>query len=196
MAQRERFRPPFLRLLFLPPLLPPFLRGTFAPFFRASERPIAIACLRLFTFPPFPPRPLLSVPFFFRRIALATRLPADFPYFRPPLFFLPPFFAAILGLHCCGRPGSTIHRHARPTNQPGPLQEAFQQRLTSKEKRPLPPAFRPRGAAGHSVSRKAGRPRARPCRMLPTPTRPLLRQARPTDSGHRGTVGSSRSPRS
>jgi hypothetical protein len=26
--------------------------GTFAPFFRASERPIAIACLRLFTFPP------------------------------------------------------------------------------------------------------------------------------------------------
>ena len=98
LGQRERFRPPFLRLLFLPPFLPLFFRVTFAPFFRASERPIAIACLRLFTFPPFPPRPLLNVPFFFRRIALSTRLLAAFPYFRPPLFFRPPFFAAILGL--------------------------------------------------------------------------------------------------
>jgi len=26
--------------------------GTLAPFFRASERPMAIACLRLFTLPP------------------------------------------------------------------------------------------------------------------------------------------------
>jgi hypothetical protein len=26
--------------------------GTFAPFFRASESPIAIACFRLFTLPP------------------------------------------------------------------------------------------------------------------------------------------------
>jgi hypothetical protein len=102
--QRELFRPPFFRLLFRPPLffppfLPPFFRGTFAPFLRASERPIAIACFRLFTFPPFPPRPLLSVPFFLRRMALPTRLLAAFPYFRPPLFFRPPFFAAILGLH-------------------------------------------------------------------------------------------------
>src|SRR5690349_4889389 len=37
-----------------------FLRGTFAPLARASERPIAIACLRLFTLPPLPPRPLRS----------------------------------------------------------------------------------------------------------------------------------------
>jgi hypothetical protein len=29
-----------------------FFLGTFAPFFRASERPIAIACRRLFTVPP------------------------------------------------------------------------------------------------------------------------------------------------
>jgi hypothetical protein len=29
-----------------------FLRGTFAPFFRASDSPMAIACSRLFTFPP------------------------------------------------------------------------------------------------------------------------------------------------
>jgi hypothetical protein len=34
-------------------------RGTRLPFFRAFERPIAIACLRLFT---LPPRPLLAVP--------------------------------------------------------------------------------------------------------------------------------------
>ena len=35
--------PPFL-------LVPPFLRGTFAPALRASDKPIAIACLRLLTF--------------------------------------------------------------------------------------------------------------------------------------------------
>jgi hypothetical protein len=58
--------------------------GTLAPFFRASESPIAIACFRLFTVPPLPPRPLLSVPFFRRRIALSTRFDAAFPYLRPP----------------------------------------------------------------------------------------------------------------
>src|SRR5688572_3950123 len=57
------------------------LRGTFAPFFRASLRPIAIACLRLLTVPPFPPGPLFSVPFFRRRIADLTFFDADFPYF-------------------------------------------------------------------------------------------------------------------
>ena len=46
-----------------------------------------MACLRLFTRPPFPPRPLLSVPFFRRRIALSTRFEAAFPYFRPLDFF-------------------------------------------------------------------------------------------------------------
>ncbi|HZS60836.1 MAG TPA: hypothetical protein VFA43_16295, partial [Gemmatimonadaceae bacterium] len=56
--------------------------GTFAPFFRASLSPIAIACLRLFTVPPLPPRPDLSVPRFRRRIALATRFDAAFPYLR------------------------------------------------------------------------------------------------------------------
>lgn len=60
-----------------------FLRGTFAPFLRASERPMAIACLRLFTVPPFPPRPDLRVPLFSRCIALFTLLPAAFPYLRP-----------------------------------------------------------------------------------------------------------------
>jgi hypothetical protein len=65
-----------------------FLLGTFAPLLRASERPIAIACLRLFTLPPFPPLPDLSVPRFLRRIALATVLLAALPYFRPRDFVL------------------------------------------------------------------------------------------------------------
>lgn len=43
--------------LFLAVFFAPFL-GTFAPFFRASDSPIAIACLRLFTV--FPLRPLFS----------------------------------------------------------------------------------------------------------------------------------------
>ena len=51
--------------------------GTFAPFFRASLKPIAIACFRLLT---VRPDPLLSVPRFRRRIADSTRVDADFPY--------------------------------------------------------------------------------------------------------------------
>src|SRR5262249_11293981 len=54
--------------------------GTFAPFFRASDSAIAMACLRLFTRPPLPPLPDFNVPLFLRRIALATRLPAALPY--------------------------------------------------------------------------------------------------------------------
>jgi len=41
-----------------------------------------MACWRLFTVPPFPPRPDFSVPRFLRRIALATDFPAAFPYRR------------------------------------------------------------------------------------------------------------------
>jgi hypothetical protein len=67
---------------FLPPLLlrPAFFFGAFAPFFRASLKPMAIACLRLFTLPPLPPFPDLRVPRFFLRIALSTVLPAFFEY--------------------------------------------------------------------------------------------------------------------
>jgi len=39
-----------------------FFLGTFLPFFRAFESPIAIAWFRLLTLPPFPPRPLFAVP--------------------------------------------------------------------------------------------------------------------------------------
>jgi len=79
------------RLDFLPVelFLPVFFRGTLAPFFRASDSPIAIACLRLFTVRPLPD---LRVPFLRRRIALATRLDAAGPYLRLP----EDFFAAIL----------------------------------------------------------------------------------------------------
>lgn len=49
-----------------------FLAGTFAPFFRASESPMAMACLRLVTRPPLPPGPDRRVPCFSRRIALRT----------------------------------------------------------------------------------------------------------------------------
>jgi hypothetical protein len=52
--------------------------GTFAPFSRASSRPIAIACLRLLT---VRPEPLLSVPRLRRRIVDSTFFDADLPYF-------------------------------------------------------------------------------------------------------------------
>lgn len=66
-----------------------FFRGTFLPFDRASDRPIAIACFLLFTFRPLPD---LSVPFLRRRIALSTSLLALSEYLR-----LDVFFAAISG---------------------------------------------------------------------------------------------------
>jgi hypothetical protein len=55
-----------------------FRGGTFCPFSRASDIPIAIACARLFTFLPL--RPLVSVPFLLRRKALPTVLFAFFEY--------------------------------------------------------------------------------------------------------------------
>jgi hypothetical protein len=53
--------------------------GTFAPARRASESPIAIACLRLVT--RFPERPLLSVPRLRSIIARSTFSWAFRPYF-------------------------------------------------------------------------------------------------------------------
>jgi hypothetical protein len=41
---------------------------------------MAMACFRLVTFPPLPPFPDLKDPFFLRRIALFTDLPAARPY--------------------------------------------------------------------------------------------------------------------
>lgn len=56
--------------------------GTFAPSRRASESPMAIACLRLVTF--FPLRPLFSLPRFISRISVRTLFCARGPYFLPP----------------------------------------------------------------------------------------------------------------
>src|SRR5208283_2015720 len=55
--------------------------GTFAPFLRASERPMAIACFLLVTTLPLPPFPERRVSSFSRRTALSALLPAAFPYF-------------------------------------------------------------------------------------------------------------------
>jgi hypothetical protein len=49
-----------------------FFFGTLAPFFRAFDNPIAMACFLLFTRPPFPALPDRKVPFFLRCIALFT----------------------------------------------------------------------------------------------------------------------------
>src|SRR5512142_941303 len=89
---------------------------------------MAIACLRLFTFPPCPFLPRLRVPCFRRRIALSTLLPAFFPYLRPPLDRLRPldrFLAAI-----AASPEVVVIRfHARqgwPRDRLRPSQDAFQ----------------------------------------------------------------------
>src|SRR5690606_11725255 len=55
-----------------------FFLGTLAPFSRASERPIAIACFLLVTLRPLPD---CSVPFFLLRIARFTDSCAFFEYF-------------------------------------------------------------------------------------------------------------------
>jgi hypothetical protein len=55
----------------------PFGGGTLPPASRASDRPIAIACLRLVT---LRPEPLFSVPRFLSRIARSTFSLAFFPY--------------------------------------------------------------------------------------------------------------------
>ena len=63
-----------------------FLRGTLPPAFRACDKPIAIACLRLFTF--LPDRPLLSLPRFRSCIAFSTFSDAFFSYLAIAAFLL------------------------------------------------------------------------------------------------------------
>lgn len=71
----------FLEADFLAPdfLDADFFEGTFAPFFRASERPMAMACLREVTFLPL--RPLRRVPSLRSCMASFTFSPAFFEYF-------------------------------------------------------------------------------------------------------------------
>ena len=75
---RPDFRLLLLRLLEL--FFEPFFGGTFFPSRRASDRPMAIACLRLFTF--LPERPLFKVPDLRFLIARPTFADAFFEYFR------------------------------------------------------------------------------------------------------------------
>jgi hypothetical protein len=65
-----------------------FFAGTLSPSRRASDRPMAMACLRLVTFRPELER---SVPRFFSRITFSTFFEAFLPYFRPDDFLA--FFA-------------------------------------------------------------------------------------------------------
>src|ERR1700682_1871675 len=58
--------------------------GTFSPFARASDRPIAIACLRLLTF--LLDRPLFNVPALRFFITRSTSADAVLEYFRAMLF--------------------------------------------------------------------------------------------------------------
>jgi hypothetical protein len=67
---------PFLRLVFFAVFFARFF-GTLAPFFLASDKPMAMACFLLFT---FLPEPDFNVPFFFLCMALFTRLPAPLEY--------------------------------------------------------------------------------------------------------------------
>src|SRR2546423_5024023 len=55
--------------------------GRRLPSRRASESPIAIACLRLFTFPPLPRLPLFNVPRLNLRISRSTSFEAPREYF-------------------------------------------------------------------------------------------------------------------
>ncbi len=63
-----------------------FFLGTFAPFARASDKPIAIACLRDLT--GVPALPDFAVPFLYLRISFSTSLPADGLYFLVEPFAL------------------------------------------------------------------------------------------------------------
>ena len=56
--------------------------GTFFPFLRASDKPMAMACFRLLTLPPLPPFPRLRVPRLRRRMALLTSFEALREYLR------------------------------------------------------------------------------------------------------------------
>ena len=68
------------------------LRGTFAPDLRASDRPMAMACLRLVALRP--ERPLFNVPLLRSRMALPTFFDALLLYFGIVAPFGDPFTAS------------------------------------------------------------------------------------------------------
>src|SRR5262245_63676702 len=91
-------------------------RGTFFPFARASDRPMAMACFRLFTLPPFPALPRRSVPRLRRRMARSTSLLAPRPYFRR-LDFRRLDFLALVAIALSSRPPQATRRLALATRR-------------------------------------------------------------------------------
>src|SRR5580704_8313154 len=79
-AMRRPGYRPVLRLAFLAVRLRAVFFGTFMPAARASESPIAIACLRLVTL--LPERPLFRVPALRFFITRSTSAEAFLEYFR------------------------------------------------------------------------------------------------------------------
>jgi hypothetical protein len=75
-----------LRPTLLVDFRPAVFFGTFCPAARASERPIAIACLRLLTVRP--ERPLFNVPALRSFIARSTVADAFVEYFRAMIVLL------------------------------------------------------------------------------------------------------------
>ena len=65
--------------------------GTFLPSLRAFDSPMAMACLGFVTF--FPPRPLLSWPFFIAFISVSTFFCEAGEYLRVDFFLVEDFFA-------------------------------------------------------------------------------------------------------
>jgi len=82
-AYRFAFRFDFFAFFFVFRFFAAFF-GTFLPLARASDSPIAIACLRLLTF--LPERPLFRVPALRFFIARPTSVDAFFEYLRAIAF--------------------------------------------------------------------------------------------------------------
>jgi hypothetical protein len=91
------------------------LRGTRAPDFLASERPIAIACFRLVTLRP--ERPLFNVPRLRSCIAFSTFLDAPLLYFG---MVIAPFMRSLYS-----KGGATVSRRRLPCQRFGSLTACF-----------------------------------------------------------------------
>lgn len=171
------FRPDDLRAVDF--LAPARLRGTFAPFSRASDRPIAMACSRLVTRPPCPALPRFSVPVFRRRIALSTRLPAALPYRRPP----DARFVAIVPPACGEACAGSVRRRAvariRKAGARTPRAPAFRRR-TRRNGRVV---RSPRRYASASSASSAARSRGIIAAISCSDTAPTERRNHPVSSG-------------
>ena len=127
-----------------------FFGGTFAPFFLASERPIATACFRLVTFFPLP---LFNVPRLRRRIVLSTDFCAFFPY----LAISAPF-AAVGGGPRRGRYGCETCSRAESATFAAPPQLFWTSHQTRGPARGSPTGpFSPRDRGGVASRRKKRR---------------------------------------